>query len=435
MFLRGYNMEKRIDFGWDQERDAYQVKTMLETKKPTLIGPRVLGPEGFFLGPYYTYLITPFFLLTKFHPFAYVYLLWIYNILFFIAAKYVLSKVFSPTVSFFFLLWWGINPALIGFDMGAWNPLFLPLGFMLLLGELHKISKKITWLHVLKIGLLNGLLFHFHVQSLFITLFTLVFLLYTYGFSFIKKYLIIFILAYASTFLPLVFFDLRHDFLNIKLLLHFLSSSTSTPLTHENQLYPVLQNVFEYFLPYHHSFFPLLFYIITLFCSLFIINKQKKARNYFIPFTSVWILFPILFSLYSQRPSEYYFLFLFPFIFLIIINFFVLTKKTFLLIFISTLLIYIYYPTYSQILSPAQISLYTKDKLVLKLAQLIKNKKCNVTINAPMGRDTGFKFLIDYYGIKQTRNFNDPLAEIDIPAQKNDYIIGSMGIKIPPDLK
>ena len=97
-YFRFYNLDKRISFGWDQERDAYQIRDLIINHKLTLIGPRVVGPEGFFLAPYYTYLLTPFYLISNLHPIGSSYLLIIYNLLFFFTAYYVIKKILTSCV-------------------------------------------------------------------------------------------------------------------------------------------------------------------------------------------------------------------------------------------------------------------------------------------------------------------------------------------------
>ncbi len=51
-----------------------------------------------------------------------------------------------------------------------------------------------------------------------------------------------------------------------------------------------------------------------------------------------------------------------------------------------------------------------------------------------LGLNSGFNYLIDYYQIKQTGNWKDPLVEIRIPPKENDVIIYNIGIKIPKEL-
>jgi len=67
LFLRLYKLDTRLPFGWEQERDAFFVRDILRGKL-TLIGPRVVGPGGFFLPPYFFYLLSPFYFLFKLNP-------------------------------------------------------------------------------------------------------------------------------------------------------------------------------------------------------------------------------------------------------------------------------------------------------------------------------------------------------------------------------
>ncbi|MFA6533384.1 MAG: hypothetical protein WCT22_05340, partial [Patescibacteria group bacterium] len=84
MFFRFNNFGNRIGFGWDQEQYSTQVRQLIVDHKPVLLGPRTTNDRGFFLAPYFTYLITPFFLLTNLHPYAIGIFLICFNILFFI---------------------------------------------------------------------------------------------------------------------------------------------------------------------------------------------------------------------------------------------------------------------------------------------------------------------------------------------------------------
>jgi len=74
LFFRFYRINQRVQFDWDQERDAQVIKEILSGHL-TLLGPRVLGPDKFFLAPYFYYLLTPFYLLTNLHPRAIIYFL------------------------------------------------------------------------------------------------------------------------------------------------------------------------------------------------------------------------------------------------------------------------------------------------------------------------------------------------------------------------
>lgn len=145
--------------------------------------------------------------------------------------------------------------------------------------------------------------------------------------------------------------------------------------------------------------------------------------------------FPLFFIIYGQRPSEYYFVFLYPFILIIIADFFLSIKQLSIILIFGVLFFFIHSKQITDNLQPNIFGLYYKDKTIKKLKRLTSNKKFNVSFDTSLGRNSGYNYLIDYYNIKQTGNWNDPLVEIRIPPKKDDIRIQNIGIKIPQELK
>lgn len=129
-FFRFYNLDKRIGFSWDQEQFSYQIKRILVDHKLTLLGPRVNNDRGFFLAPYFIYLLVPFYFLTNLHPKALIYFVAFFNILFFWGGFSIIKKIFDHKIAFFFFMFWAINPLFINYDTIAWNPIVIPLGII-----------------------------------------------------------------------------------------------------------------------------------------------------------------------------------------------------------------------------------------------------------------------------------------------------------------
>src|SRR3990172_6870138 len=68
LFLRSFRTADFLGFWFDQGRDAKLVWDFLYgSHKPFLVGPTT-GIEGIFLGPFYYYLITPFYWLGQGDP-------------------------------------------------------------------------------------------------------------------------------------------------------------------------------------------------------------------------------------------------------------------------------------------------------------------------------------------------------------------------------
>lgn len=66
-FVRAYRLHDLLGFYYDQGRDALVIWKLWHEGKLFLIGP-VTGLAGIFLGPFYYYLIAPFYLLGKGDP-------------------------------------------------------------------------------------------------------------------------------------------------------------------------------------------------------------------------------------------------------------------------------------------------------------------------------------------------------------------------------
>jgi hypothetical protein len=207
-YLRFFNLEKRFVFDWDQENICYSVKNIINGKL-TLIGPRVVSDAGFFLGPYFSYLLVPFFIITKLHPKALIFFVIFVNIFFFWLSFFLLKKIFGKTISILFLSFWTINFSLIHFDTVGWWPVVLPLGIMVTFYFLEKIYEKNKLSDWIILGLVLGFFVNMHFQFVFIILFSLMFLLISLikerNYTKEKKYIFIFNLFYFNVSSPFSF--------------------------------------------------------------------------------------------------------------------------------------------------------------------------------------------------------------------------------------
>ena len=435
-FFRFYNIEHRVSFGWDQEQPAYQIKQLIQNYKPILLGPRVVGDKGFFLAPYYTYILVPFFLLSKLHPWAYLFFLLTYNMFFFFISLDLLKKIFDFNHAVFFLLFWSINPMMAHYDVTSWNPIFIPLLIMTTFWLMKKIGVDKHDLYYIFFGLLLGVGINMHFQFIFILFFSTFFLIISRKLLTLKK-LILLIASFIFTFFPLLVFDLRHNFLNINLFINFFTEASRNTSNNIFSWIPVFTNFLEPIIYFKSQTTTFLFYLLAITILVILIKRtQKFLRNFYISVLFLWLIFPFGFAKYGQRPSEYYFIFLYPFMYIIIINFFQTLKKSYFLYLFLIIMMMINLNKLKENFKSDNLSLIYRDKLIKNLIPLIKNKKFNISYTVPLGRDTGFKYLIEYYGIKQTNNWSDPLIQIKIPADQSCQLkSGEMGIFIPPELR
>jgi hypothetical protein len=439
IFFRFYNLNQRLGFDWDQEHYSYQVKNIIQNHKLTLIGPRSNNEKGFFLGPYFIYLLAPFYLITNLHPSALMYFVIFYNLLFFFIAFLILRKIFGYTLTALFLFLWLINNLLVNYDTVPWNPILIPLGIIVvwkILYDIYKINSFSSWIIL---GFVSGLFLNIHFQFIFILIFSLLFIFF-YSWKEKFKYwreLILMIFCFFMVFLPLLIFDLRHNFLNTHLFYNSFFGEKTIRGTDSKVWLSIFNNVLQPLVYFKQNSTTILFYLLLFVIILYLIKNRKNFLHYFYCcFLGIWLIFPIFFSFYGRRPSEYYFFFLYPFIFVTIIDFFLAIKKTGLLLIICLLELIINLNPLRTNLQSSKFSLYYKEKAIKKLKEIIKNnRKLNITYDMPLGLNNGYNYLIDYYQIKQSGDFKDPLIEIRVPPKENDIKIGEIGLKIPSILK
>lgn len=254
--------------------------------------------------------------------------------------------------------------------------------------------------------------------------------------AFYFKKIIVAKLSFLAMFIPLLIFDLRHNFLNTHALINFFFSQGARADHDPN----VWFTVFTYFLQpliYLRSelLAKLLYFVLLLIIVYLCIKKEKFHKLFYYSTLFIWLVFPLFFILYGKRPSEYYFIFLYPFIFITLINFIFIIKKK-CLVYLLILLLFVFNIQNSlSLLETKFFSLHYKDSAIKELRKLTENKKFNISFDTPLGANFGYLYLIDYYRIKQTGNWHDPLVQIRIPPKENDIKVEGIGINIPKELK
>jgi len=430
---RFYEYNNRLGFDWDQENIAYEAKHIILDHKLTLLGPRANNDKGFFLGPQFTYLITPFFLVSNLHPKALTYFLIVYDLIFFLATFFILKKIFNPIFTYFFLLLWGTNYLLIEADSSVLWPMILPLGIILTIFCLYKIyiqKEKKWWLFL---GLVIGFFANMHFQFIFIGIFIFVFIILSIKQirPSISKVSYLF-LGLLLMFAPLILFDLRHDFLNTKLFISFFTQKDPNVSHFFYAWFPVFQNVIHPFIFSKTPFITYLFYFGILAIVTYLSYRKKTfEKNLYLSFLILWVLFPIFFSIYGKRPSEYYFNFLYPFIIICIVDFIITTKRYVLGILFLFAYLWMNIYTFLPRITSFGLNFSQKEQAVLRIKKITDVQPCDIAFNVPIGRQVGYKYLFEYYNIRQIGNWKSCVIDINIPAKPGDEVFDSTGITLP----
>jgi len=220
-------------FGYDQGEHLLQVKKIVVDHQLTLIGTEV-GGGGFFQGPGWYYLLAVPFFFSGGDPYSEMILMFLIGIAVVLAAFLLGRKMFDNKTAFVISLLIAISPAVIIQSRFIWPPFPISLLSVFFLFFIYQVlQKKEKYLPFLTFTL--GLMTHFETATaatLFINL------LLFFPVLIIKKLvslrsLIISFGALVITQLPLIFFDLRHNFFNSKgiLDLFFSAKNVKLPIT------------------------------------------------------------------------------------------------------------------------------------------------------------------------------------------------------------
>lgn len=212
-------LNKNYIFGFDQGRDYLAVKNIAVDHKLTLIGSEVgagaAGLNGIFQGPAYYYFLSIPFLLTKGDPYSGVILMFIFSVSSVVFSYFFGRKVFGVVGGLIVVLLLALSPMFIAQARFTWNSnpstLFILLAlFFTYLG----IGKKNKYIFLSSFFAAFVYNFQFAV-SIPLSISIILFYIFIIKLKDIKKYLILF-LGFIIAFLPMLLFEIRHNFMGMR---------------------------------------------------------------------------------------------------------------------------------------------------------------------------------------------------------------------------
>jgi hypothetical protein len=442
--LRFWNLGDRVIFDWDQESYARQMRAIVREGDFSLLGPRTTHDKGFFLAPYFTYLFLPFYLAANMHPFGSILFLITYNIAFPVAAFLLLRKVFDYRYGIAFLFLWAVNSVMATYDIIPWWPILVPLGELVVLWLLHRIQNGGRLLDWALLGVVLGFFVNMHFQFVFAILFAGAYVLSDFFFTkrFALKGIVAALGGFLVMFAPLIIFDLRHDFMNAKLFWGFFFGETAGE--REKLLFewvPVLTNFLQPLTIVKNDIVTgVLYGAVTAIAAHGIIVTEGFRKRFYTAATVLLVSTPLFFMAYGQRPSEYYFVYLYPIICIAIIDATMRLGNRLApvaLIGLAGVLALLNYPVFAELMRPEPFGLAAKQKTAEYLDKNIAGKNYIVSFDVEPGREPGFRYLLEHYGIRpHNGTMTDlPLVEIRIPPRDGDVkVTDDIGLRIPEQL-
>jgi len=217
-FLRIYRAKALFPFTMDEEYQAFLVKQILEVRHFPLIGVNV-ADTGLYLGPFFTYFSAVSYYLFGPSPIGGV----LFAALIGGATTWLLIKLgenISRPIGLLAGLFYAVSFLANAYDRKFWNPSLMPFLAVLLLFSLLKIRRNRRWLLVV-IGVF-GMALHTHYALLALLPITVVFLLKN-KIKLKGRNIKLSLIVLAVFLLPLIVFDLRHNFTNTRAALNLIT--------------------------------------------------------------------------------------------------------------------------------------------------------------------------------------------------------------------
>lgn len=221
-FLRLYRLPDTLQFLGDQGRDALRVARVFKQGDLLFIGP-VTSIGNMYLGPLYYYFMVPWLWLTYPSPLGPAYAVAVISSLGIFLIYRWGSEMLGKKAALIATICFAFSSVVIVYSRFSWNPNLAPVFGLLLMWALYK-----AWTASLKYWLLAALAFSVLIQLHYLAMLSIlpmaiVFLLQLRELRVQKKRLKQFVvttlasLAIVGVFLsPLVLFDLKHQFTNLK---------------------------------------------------------------------------------------------------------------------------------------------------------------------------------------------------------------------------
>lgn len=390
LFFGFFRINERYTFEWDQEDDAVKVMNMIEQRKPILIGPRVANANGFFVGPYHYYFLWPFYTATKGDPIAGAIAVIVVSIITSITGYLVTEKLYGKKAGLTAGIIWATTTNIVSWNV-MYTTFFGIMGYFLCLKVMDSKPKFFPWLM-----LIYGLATTSHLVPISMGLSVVVAWFLADKKPKIRQ-LFFGIGLFILPFLPIIIFDLRHDFLNFKKIGEFLFFNKNN-----GEINPWWLFLRSFWRGLNLNIFSWDIYsqkILIFFCNLLVLAIvalevwQLKIKQKIL--TVVWILTPlIILGFYRGNIPEYYYglaLSILP----IFLGKIISKLKMTTIILVLLVLIGVRFLKIAK--NTPFVSLSDKRKMVEYMVNQKNDEFFNISYDLGSGMDTGYNYLFRFY--------------------------------------
>lgn len=301
---RFYDLGGKSVFGYDQVDNAWAAKNIIVDHVLPTIGMQAKGNTGFFIGPYYYYLLVPFYYLLNLNPIASGFVAGFTAIFTFFVTYFVTKNIFNEKVAIAALFITVFSSYILELDRVQWPVNFMvPVSFLVFFSLYKVCCGSPRYLLLLAAAL--GFSLHIHFTSIFYIL--------------ILIFLIPFLPRKKATLIYSFYSLLVFIFFVFPIIVNYINSPSAGNAAaylgssfHGFHLRRFIQIAgdglieFNSILNISNAIFVS---IISILVFIFALKKKILARKGLFLFMSfIWIAIPwVIFSTYSGELTNYYF--------------------------------------------------------------------------------------------------------------------------------
>lgn len=163
-FFRFYNLKDSLQFQGDQGRDAMVVADIFKEKDPVFIGP-VTSVGNMYLGPLYYYFMMPFLWLSYPSPMGPVYAVAFLGVLTVALIYFLGRKLVGEKAALWATVFYTFSSVVITYTRFSWNPNPAPLVSLLMIYWTYQASREKPWFWPL-VSLAFAVLLQLHYLTL-----------------------------------------------------------------------------------------------------------------------------------------------------------------------------------------------------------------------------------------------------------------------------
>lgn len=209
IFLRGFRILETFGFGHDADLFSWIVKDLLIDRHIRLIGQETSTP-GIFIGPLFYYLLTPFYLITGFHPASAILLALVIGAITVFSYFFVFKQLFDVKTGLVAAFLQAVVPVRVAFDRWIVPTIIVNLWCIWYFYAIFKIYQGNLNFLVLA-GFLSGLIWHVHIALAPLLVLIPLALIFAKKIPSVKQFFFS-MTAFILPMLPFIVFELRHGF-------------------------------------------------------------------------------------------------------------------------------------------------------------------------------------------------------------------------------